>query len=111
MVRGISDAEWPAVLNEFTKRNAGRRTIIEEDGPELGVQREEEGIEFRGAAYDPHDRSVAIMLGQLEGTDQHITHVVHDVVSIDVLKSTEERTEAMRIVHGEGQTILQFYRA
>ncbi len=108
MTRHIPDSDWPAELKEFTDRNAGRLTIIEEDDPDLGVQREEQGIEFRGVAYDPHDRSVAIMLGPLEGTDQHITHVVHDVVSIDVLKN-ENHEETMRVAHGEGQTILSFY--
>jgi Family of unknown function (DUF5335) len=111
MTRQIPDDEWPARLKEFTQRNAGRLTIIEEDGLDLGVQLEEQGIQLRGVAYDPHDRSVAIMLGPLEGTDQHITHVVHDVVSIDVLKRTENQDEVMRVAHGDGQTILRFYKA
>jgi hypothetical protein len=109
MTRQKPDSDWPALLQEFTRRNAGRLTIIEEDNPVLGAQREEQGIEFRGVAYDPHDHSVAFMLGQLEGTDQHITHVVHDVVSIDVSERTEKQDEAMRVEHGEGQTILRFY--
>ena len=110
MTKQTPEANWPAELKEFTERNAGRLSIIEEDLPDLGAQREERGIEFRGVAYDPHDRSVAIMLGQLEGTDRHITHVVRDVVSIDVLKRTEHQDEAMRVAHGEGQTILRFYK-
>ena len=109
MTTQIPDTEWTARLQEFTQRNAGRLTIIEEDDPVLGAQREEQGIEFRGAAYDPRDRSVAIMLGHLEGADGHVTHVVHDVVSIDVLKRTAQQDEAMRVAHGQGQTIVRFY--
>jgi hypothetical protein len=110
MTKQTPDANWPAELKEFTDRNAGRLTIIEEDRPDLGAQREERGIEFRGVAYDPHDRSVAIMLGQLEGADRHITHVVHDVLAIDVVKRTEQQDEVMRVAHRAGQTILRFYK-
>ena len=110
MTKQTLDANWPAELKEFTERNAGRLSIIEEDRPDLGAQREERGIEFRGVAYDPHDRSVAIMCGQLEGADQHITHVVHNVVSIDVLKRTANQDEAMCVAHSEGRTILRFYK-
>ena len=108
MTKHIPDAEWSAELHAFTQRNAGRLTIIEENDPELGVQREEQGIELRGVAFDPHDRSVAIMLGELEGTERHITHVVHDVVAIDVLTTEQDRDVALRLARGDGQTILRF---
>lgn len=103
----IPETSWKDELKEFTMRNAGRLTVLEENDAELGVQEEEQGVELRGVAFDPHDRSVAIMLGELRGTE-HLTHVVRDVANIDLLKSDQGRDLALRIERPEGQTLLRF---
>jgi len=108
MNKHIPAAEWPTELNEFTLRNAGRFTIIEENDRDWGVQREEQGIQLRGIAFDPRDQSVAIMLGALEGTEGHLTHVVRDVAAIDVLQSTHGQDLALCLARAQGQTILRF---
>jgi hypothetical protein len=103
----IPESNWKDELQEFTNRNAGRLTVLEEDDTEFGAQEEEQGVELRGVAFDPHDRSVAIMLGELRGTE-HLTHVVREVEGIDVLKSAQGRDLALRIERPEGQTLLRF---
>jgi hypothetical protein len=98
---------WPNELNEFTLRNAGRLTVIEEDDPVFGAQREVDGIELRGVAYDPRDKSVEIMLGALHG-EEHLTHVLRDVSVIDVLRTGTGRDVALRLGRGDRQTLLRF---
>ena len=56
-------ADWIRELSAFTARNAGRRTVLEVDGMDIGAQREEQGYPLRGVAYDPRDGRVEIMLG------------------------------------------------
>ncbi len=108
MTAHIPERDWAAALWEFTRRNAGRLTALEEDDPEIGAQQEEKGIQLRGVAFDPHDRSVAIMLGELAGTEEHLTHVIRDVDAVEVLKSATGRDVALRIARGDGQTLLRF---
>ncbi|MGH7463034.1 MAG: DUF5335 family protein [Longimicrobiales bacterium] len=103
----ISSRDWSAELHEFTLRNAGRLTILEENDADIGAQQEEKGIQLRGVAFDTHDRSVAIMLGPL-ADPEHLTHVVHDVDAIDVLRSAYGRDVALRIGRRNGQTLLRF---
>jgi hypothetical protein len=104
----LAPGQWTGKLQEFTHRNTGRLTVIEEDDPEFGAQEEERGIQLRGVAYDPRDGSVAIMLGDLAGTNHHLTHVVRDVSVIDVLRSATGRDVGLRLGRGEGQTLIHF---
>ena len=48
--RRIPESEWAHELQNFTNRNAGRRTLLEEQGPDLGAQLEEQGCLLRGVA-------------------------------------------------------------
>lgn len=99
--------EWAETLQEFTNRNAGRRTVLEVDAPELGAQREEIDYPLWGVAYDPRDGRVEIMLGEQGSVEQHLTHSVVAPESIDVL-TDHGRDRALRIVHESGQTLLRF---
>src|SRR5688572_14813343 len=104
--RRIPESEWVRELQSFTNRNAGRRTLLEEQSPELGAQREEQGCLLRGVAYDRHDRRIEIMLGELEGADQHLTHSVAADADIDVVTDMDGRDWALRIARPDGQTLL-----
>jgi hypothetical protein len=109
MTTHIPRRSWAAALHDFTARNAGRLTALEEDDTDLGAQQEENGIQLRGVSFDPRDGSVAIMLGELRGPDGHLTRIVRDIEAIDVWKSETGRDLALRIAHPGGQTLLRFY--
>ena len=109
MTAHIARRDWGTALLDFTARNAGRLTALEEDDPEIGAQPEENGIQLRGVAFDPHDGSVAIMLGRLHGAEGHLTRVVRDIGAIDVWRSAEGRDLGLRIAHLNGQTLLRFW--
>lgn len=101
---------WAAELAAFTKRNAGRRAALEVDDPELGAQAQEHDYPFLGAAYDHHDQRVEVMLGDFTGVGRHLTRGISDVTAIDVLQDETGRDWILRIVHGNGQTILTLAR-
>lgn len=98
---------WSETLKAFTNRNAGRRTVLEIDAPDVGAQAEETDYPLWGVTFDPRDGRVQIMLGEQGSTEQHLTHTVAAPEDIAVL-SESGRDRALRIVHGGGQTLLKF---
>ncbi|HEX7121766.1 MAG TPA: universal stress protein [Gemmatimonadaceae bacterium] len=104
------EERWAQELQDFTRRNAGRRASLEVDDPDLGAQAQEHDYPFLGAAYDHHDRRVEIMLGDMMGVRRHLTRGIGDVRAIDILRDEKGRDRALRVAHGEGQTILTLAR-
>lgn len=104
----IPENQWKGALQAFTQRNAGRTTTLEEDTEEFGTQDLETGFPLRGVAYDERDRRIEFMLGDLEGTEHHVTHTVSGVVGVDVWSDTSGNDVALRVQREDGQTILRF---
>ncbi len=108
MKNSIPRTEWAAWLKTFSDRNASRRTVMEVDDPDVGAQEEESQYPLRGVSYDRHDDRIEIMLGELEGTDRHLTHSVTMPDAVDVLAGRDGRDSALRIRSGRSQTLLRF---
>lgn len=107
-VVSVPQVEWVVRLNEFTKRNIGRRGVLEIDDPELGAQAQEHDYPLLGATYDFHDGRVELMLGDLGSVERHLTRSIGDVRAIDILTTADGRDIALRIAHGAGQSLLTF---
>lgn len=103
-----SPEEWAGELEEFARRNRGRRTRLEVDDQRLGAQVQESGYALLGATYDPHDRHVELMLGGPAGGAAHLTRGIARVRSVAVLSGAEDRDEALSIENEDGQTLLTF---
>jgi hypothetical protein len=103
----IPPARWAARLQEFTDRNASRRTVIEIDDPAIGAQDLEADYPLRGVAYDPRDGRIEIMLGDLGDPASHMTHSIEEVSELAVFEATDGRDELLRIAHPGGQTLLR----
>ena len=101
---------WRAVLDDFTQANAGRRTRLEVDDPEFGAQPQEQDYPLLGVTFDPVDERVEIMLGELGSGEPHLSRSLSDVDALDVLTDGEGRDVALRLRHGNGQTILTLLR-
>lgn len=99
-------SEWKTVLEEFSQRNIGRSVSLEINDPELGAQSQVRGYPFLGASYDHNDHRVDLMLGEMRESERHLSRGISDVHSIDVLTDSNGRDRALRIAHGEGQTLL-----
>ena len=103
----VEDAVRSRLLRSFSERNAGRPTLLEEDGMDLGAQVEESARILRGVSYDPHGRVVTIMLGDLGTPDGHLTRSITDVYSVDLKLDALRRDAVLRIAHFGGQTLLK----
>lgn len=103
-------AQWAGQLDVFTQRNAGRTVSLEVDDPELGAQFQVSGYPFLGASYDHNDRRVELMLGELGESERHLSRGISDVRAVEVMRDAEGRDVALRVAHGEGQTLLLIER-
>jgi nucleotide-binding universal stress UspA family protein len=108
VIKALDQPEWSHSLNEFTKRNIGRRGVLEVDDPEIGAQAQEHDYPLLGATYDQHDGRVELMFGELGDIDRHLTRGIGNVARIDILTDDRGRDIALRIAHGAGQTLLTF---
>jgi universal stress protein E len=100
--------EWAERLEEFTRRNAGRRGSLEVIDPELGAQVEEVGMCFVGASFDPYDARVQLMFGAERHA--HLTRSIAGVTGVQLLKDRGGRDQILRVAHGRGQTLLTLER-
>ena len=101
--------EWTEALNEFTRRNAGRRVTIEVDDPEIGAQMLGRGA-LVGVTYDQHDRRVEIMVGDAHRARRHLMHSIPKVESIAMTTDDHSASEALELRHGRGHTLVLIKR-
>ena len=99
---------WMELLAAFSKRNTGRRTILEVDDIELGAQAQEYNYPLLGTTYDQRAERVELMLGDAAAQGRHLTRSIGNVSSVDVLTDGEGNDVALRVQHGTSQTLLTF---
>lgn len=104
----LDPSQWPTMLADFSRTNAGRRTRLEVDDPELGAQAQEVDYPLLGITFDPHDQRLEIMLGGLGAGAPHLSRSIENVRSLDVLTASDGTDIALRVQHGAGQTMLTF---
>ena len=97
--------EWADALNDFTRRNKGRRVSVEIDDPDIGAQMLGRGA-FVGVTYDPHDRRVEIMVGDAHRARRHLMHSIEKVDSIAMTTDERAGNEALELRHGSGHTLV-----
>ena len=106
----LERSRWSEVLDDFTRRNVGRRTRLEIDDPEIGAQAQEWDYPLLGVTFDPIDDRVEIMLGELGVGEPHLSRSIGEVDSLDVLTNRDAQDVALRLRHGSGQTLLTLIR-
>jgi nucleotide-binding universal stress UspA family protein len=108
VVMALPHVEWASQLDDFTRRNFGRRGTLEVDDPDIGAQAQEFAYPLLGATFDAHDHQVELMFGEMGRGKRHLTRGIGGVTAIDVLRDDRGRDMAIRIAHGMGQTLLTF---
>jgi hypothetical protein len=107
MLQTIPLPSWAASLQDFTRRNAGRRALLEVDDYDFGAQ-QQSNMPLMGVAYDRYDGRIEIMLGETEADASHHTRSIGAARSVDILTDKHGRDQALRIEHGRAQTLLVF---
>lgn len=111
MFESRTPSEWPAELDAFSRRNQGRRAVLEADDPTVGRRMHVKGYGFLGAAYDRKDRRAELMLGDASAGVSHMTHSMPDVKLVAVRSAADGKDEALLVSHGGGWAMLTFAAA
>jgi nucleotide-binding universal stress UspA family protein len=107
---GARHPELADTVKEVTRRNTGRRAVVEIDSPTIGAQALAFDYCFLGMDYDHHSDRVHIYLGEMgDGGARHITHSVGAPRSVDVLRAMDGRDQVVRIADGSGQALVTFW--
>jgi nucleotide-binding universal stress UspA family protein len=108
VVAQLTHTDWASELEEFTRRNFGRRGTLEVDDPEIDAQAQEFDYPLLGAAYDVRGQHLELMFGDDKLAGRHLTRGIRGVTSIAIMRDDKGRDMAMRIAHGAGLTLLTF---
>ena len=112
VLTGTSDstdpAEWEVQLAAFTCRNRGRQTVVDIEQVAIGSRVVESGYVLLGAAYVPHARHIALILGDSDHAARRVTRTIGTVDSVSVSADPMGKDLAVRIRHAGGQTVLTF---
>jgi hypothetical protein len=101
-------ADWTSLLDGFTRRNCGRCARLDVDDPAIGPLVQQTGLAFLGAAYDTHDRRVALMLGDPAGGTHHLTRSIPRVRDVAFYAGPGGHERALRVLAGRSRTLLTF---
>jgi nucleotide-binding universal stress UspA family protein len=102
-------ADWSKTLDDFSRRNAGRRGSLEVNDPALGAQVEMTGYRFLGSVYDPPTKRALLIFGSTGRDGPHLVRGISNVRSVEVLSDeTDGSDRALSISSDDGQTLLVF---
>jgi hypothetical protein len=99
------EREWAAILDAFTRRNAGRSVMLEVNDPEAGARVTSHGYALVGVTYEPKARRVEIMLGEKGHPLHHLTRTVVHPSAITMTAAPDGGGELLDIRHGRGHTV------
>ncbi len=88
---------WIEVLKVFTENNAGRRTTLEVDDPEIGIKECGKDFLLRGVDYDPRKDRIEIMLGPVGSVEGHLTHSLPAPQEIRIDRDEDGRARKLHV--------------
>ena len=102
--RSSREHEWAAILDTFTRRNAGRSVMLEVDEPDKGARVSSHGYALMGVTYEPKAGRVEIMLGDTRRPFHHLTRTLVHPDEITITNAPGDGGEVLDIRHGRGHT-------
>jgi nucleotide-binding universal stress UspA family protein len=99
--------DWSQALDDFSRRNAGRRGRLEVDDPAVGAQVEMTGYRFLGAVYDAPTRRAQLMFGNGGLDGPHLARGISSVKWVEILSDGKGGSDTvLSIGSDDGQTLL-----
>jgi nucleotide-binding universal stress UspA family protein len=101
---------WARELNDFTKANAGRRTVLELHDPDIGKKECGRNFPLWGVDYDPKRDRINIMLGRSGTVEGHLTHSLSAPRGVRIDRDEEGRALSLHIDFRNGSAVLRIRR-
>jgi nucleotide-binding universal stress UspA family protein len=99
-------ADWADKLDDFSRRNVGRRGRLEVDDPAVGAQVEMTGYRFLGASYDSPSKRAQLMFGSTERDGPHLVRGISNIKWVEILSNEHDRDTVLSIASDDSQTLL-----
>lgn len=110
MSRSIPRERWSDEMDRFTRRNAGRRTVLEVVVEGTAGARRIVESRLWGVACDDRDGAIDFMFGDFdEGRDQ-MTHSIGVPMELETVAYPDGSDRLLRVVHEGGETLLHVDR-
>ena len=88
---------WASELSEFSRRNAGRSTILEIRQPNLGVREEEAGYALQGVTFDEAENCISVFVGGDTPSSPRLSHISKNPRRVEILHRSDGQDEALHI--------------
>ncbi|MEO7458430.1 MAG: universal stress protein [Gemmatimonadaceae bacterium] len=98
--------EWTAQADAFTRRNAGKPTVLEMSESSTGAFSQERGYSLFGVIYRSPLNEVDIVLGEAHGRGRHLTNTLRGVSTMCLVRDADGTDHALRISHATGTALL-----
>lgn len=102
----LARQDWSTALESFSRHNAGRRSTLEADDPDIGAQAQENDYPLISVNYDDRSGRVELVFGEVGGVGRQVSRSMGDVDSIEILRNETGQEIAMKMSHGAGHTLL-----
>lgn len=109
MLATFPRGSWAWELDRFTRRNVGRRAVLEIDEMDLGAQRFAD-FPLWGILYEAPTGDVEILFGDFSSEGTHVSHALSGVTGIELLTGADGRDEVLRIATPGGHALLHIPR-
>jgi len=106
MVTEFNQGNGSVALDQFTRRNTGRTVTVEVDSKEFGAQHESVNAPLRGVASDRQEGRIAIMLGPLDGSEGHLTHMIDAPTEVAIVTRDDGKDGVLRVANQDSSTFL-----
>lgn len=100
------EVDWTRQLDQFSRKNVGRRGRLEVDDPAVGAQVEMTGYRLLGASYDSPSKRAQLMFGSTERDGPHLVRGISNITWVEILSDDHGRDTVLSIASGDSQTLL-----
>ena len=102
----LGGGQWAEQLEAFTRRNAGRVTLMETSDPEDRPYAHEQGFPLFGVSCAGPNNDVEIVLGEADGRRRHVKRIVSNASAISVFRDDHGADRALLIASAKEETLL-----
>jgi nucleotide-binding universal stress UspA family protein len=99
---------WAKRLEEFARRNHGRRAVLEAADRRIGAYSFDSGYALLGAAYDPRTGRAELALGDPARDAPALRHAICEVTAVDVVAGAAGRDRSLSLAGRGGQVRIRF---
>ena len=102
----LGGGQWAEQLEAFTRRHAGRVTLMETSDPEGRPYAHEQGFPLFGVSCAGPNNDVEIVLGEADGRRRHVRRIVSNASAISVFRDDHGADRALLIASAREETLL-----